>query len=148
EVGVRCVEVTLDGWDTHANNHVLHRERLAVLDPAFSALVGDLKDHGLLERTVVLCAGEFGRTPKINAAGGRDHWPNGFSLALAGACRRRGRREPGAAAARDRGGRETDDGARLANHVVRDDGPATADLVLNPLRRHRGGRLARRRKNV
>jgi uncharacterized protein (DUF1501 family) len=84
EVGVRCVEVTLTGWDTHANNHALHREQLAILDPAFAALVRDLRERGLLERTVVLCTGEFGRTPTINPAGGRDHWPNGFSLALAG----------------------------------------------------------------
>jgi uncharacterized protein (DUF1501 family) len=84
EVGVRCVEVTLDGWDSHANNHEIQRKNLTVLDPAFSALIIDLKEHGLLERTVVLCMGEFGRTPAINRLGGRDHWPNGFSLALAG----------------------------------------------------------------
>ena len=84
EVGVRCVEITLDGWDAHVNNHEIHRNRAAVRDPAFSALIRDLKARGLLERTVVLCAGEFGRTPKINVAGGRDHWPNGFSVAIAG----------------------------------------------------------------
>jgi uncharacterized protein (DUF1501 family) len=84
EVGVRCVEVTLDGWDTHANNHALTAKQVAILDPAFSTLVRDLRERGLLERTVVLCTGEFGRTPMVNAVGGRDHWPNGFSLALAG----------------------------------------------------------------
>jgi hypothetical protein len=84
EVGVRCVEVTLDGWDTHANNHALTRKRVEILDPAFAALLRDLKERKLLERTVVVCMGEFGRTPKINPLGGRDHWPNGFSLALAG----------------------------------------------------------------
>lgn len=84
ETGVRCVEVTLDGWDTHANNHSLQRKQAAVLDPAFSTLLGDLRDRKLLDKTIVLCMGEFGRTPKINAAGGRDHWPNGFSIALAG----------------------------------------------------------------
>jgi hypothetical protein len=84
EVGVRCVEVTLTGWDTHVNNHAQHRELLAVLDPAFSALTRDLRRRGLLSRTVVLCAGEFGRTPTVNPAGGRDHWPSGFSVALAG----------------------------------------------------------------
>jgi hypothetical protein len=91
EVGVRCVEVTLSGWDTHANNHALHKEQLAILDPAFAALVRDLRTRGLLERTVVLCTGEFGRTPTINPAGGRDHWPVGFSLALAGGGIRGGR---------------------------------------------------------
>jgi uncharacterized protein (DUF1501 family) len=84
EVGVRCVEVTLTGRDTHANNHALHRDLLTILDPAFAALVRDLRTRGLLERTVVLCTGEFGRTSQINPAGGRDHWPTGFSLALAG----------------------------------------------------------------
>ncbi len=84
EVGVRCVEVTLSGWDTHANNHAQHRDQLAILDPAFGALLRDLRERGLLERTVVLCAGEFGRTPTVNPAGGRDHWPMGFSVALAG----------------------------------------------------------------
>jgi uncharacterized protein (DUF1501 family) len=84
EVGVRCVEVTLSGWDTHANNHEGHRTQAAILDPAFSALIQDLKDRRLLSRTVVICAGEFGRTPGINPLGGRDHWPNGFSVVLAG----------------------------------------------------------------
>jgi hypothetical protein len=84
EVGVRCVEVTLAGWDTHANNHKLQREQVDVLDPALSALVHDLRERKLLDKTLVLCCGEFGRTPKVNVAGGRDHWPTGFSLALAG----------------------------------------------------------------
>ena len=84
EVGARCVEVTLNGWDSHANNHAIHRDQAAILDPAFSTLIRDLKDRDLLERTVVVCAGEFGRTPAINRLGGRDHWPNGFSIVLAG----------------------------------------------------------------
>jgi hypothetical protein len=84
EVGVRCVEVTLDGWDSHVNNHEIHKKRIAELDPAFGTLIRDLKERDLLKRTIVICAGEFGRTPKINPAGGRDHWPTGFSIALAG----------------------------------------------------------------
>ncbi len=84
EVGVRCIEVTLDGWDAHVNNHAIHREHLAILDPALSALLRDLRERDLLKRTLVVVAGEFGRTPAINAVGGRDHWPNGFSVALAG----------------------------------------------------------------
>ena len=83
-VGVRCVEVTLSGWDTHLNNHAGHQELLKPLDPALAALVRDLRRHGLLERTVVMCGGEFGRTPRINPANGRDHWPHGFTMALAG----------------------------------------------------------------
>ncbi|HZY87818.1 MAG TPA: DUF1501 domain-containing protein [Gemmataceae bacterium] len=91
EVGVRCVEVTLGGWDTHVNNHAQVRDLLAVLDPAFSALVRDLRERGLLGRTLVVCAGEFGRTPTVNGVGGRDHWPTGFSVALAGGGTRGGR---------------------------------------------------------
>jgi hypothetical protein len=84
EVGVRCVEVTLDGWDTHANNHAFCAANAAILDPAFSALLTDLRRRGLFEQTVVMCAGEFGRTPRVNRLGGRDHWPMGYSIALAG----------------------------------------------------------------
>jgi uncharacterized protein (DUF1501 family) len=78
------VEVTLDGWDTHANNHDLCQGRNEILDPAFAALIRQLKQRDLLNKTVVLCAGEFGRTPRLNPLGGRDHWPHGFSIALAG----------------------------------------------------------------
>src|SRR5262249_31768842 len=91
EVGVRCVEVTLDGWDSHANNHSIHNANNAILDPAFAGLIRDLKERDLLARTVVLCLGEFGRTPKLNPASGRDHWPHGFSLAIAGGGIRSGR---------------------------------------------------------
>ncbi len=76
--------MTLDGWDAHVNNHEIHKNRVAVLDPALGALIHDLKTRGTLDQTVILCTGEFGRTPKVNLAGGRDHWPNGFSLAIAG----------------------------------------------------------------
>ena len=84
EAGVRCVEVTLGGWDSHANNHEVHRRLVRELDPALAALLRDLERRGQLDRTVVLCGGEFGRTPRINPLGGRDHWPLGFSMALAG----------------------------------------------------------------
>ncbi|MFT5465632.1 MAG: hypothetical protein ACI8UO_000727 [Verrucomicrobiales bacterium] len=91
EVGVRCVEVTLQGFDSHINNHEAHTGLMKTLDPAFSALIADLKERGLLESTVVLCGGEFGRTPKLNGLEGRDHWPNGFSVAIAGGGIRGGR---------------------------------------------------------
>ncbi len=84
EVGVRCVEVTLDGWDTHAKNHDLTAGRVAILDPAFAALIRDLKRRDTLKDTLVLCMGEFGRTPRVNPLGGRDHWPHNFTAALAG----------------------------------------------------------------
>ncbi len=84
ETGVRCVEVTLPGWDSHLNNHEVHAERVGVLDPAFAALIRNLRERGLLDETIVICGGEFGRTPNVNPAAGRDHWPHGFSIALAG----------------------------------------------------------------
>ncbi len=84
EVGVRCVEVTLGGWDSHVANHELHDQRKRDLDPALAALIRYLVQHDRLSDTIVLCGGEFGRTPQVNPAGGRDHWPHGFSLALAG----------------------------------------------------------------
>jgi hypothetical protein len=86
EVGVRCVEVTLDGWDTHVNNHELVAARNQILDPAFAALLTELKNRKLLESTIVLWGGEFGRTPLIRGldGSGRDHWPHGFTVALAG----------------------------------------------------------------
>ena len=90
ETGVRCVEVTLNGWDTHANNHAFVAEQNAILDPALAGLIRELRARDRLKDTLVVCAGEFGRTPKINAADGRDHWPTGFSIALAGGGIRRG----------------------------------------------------------
>jgi len=84
QAGTRCVEITLNGWDTHLNNHATHKKLVATLDPALAALIADLKRNDLLDQTVVLCGGEFGRTPKINAGAGRDHWPHGFSMAVAG----------------------------------------------------------------
>ena len=84
EAGVRCVEVTLSGWDSHANNHEIQADRISVLDPALAAMIKDLKNRDLLDDTIVVCGGEFGRTPYMNVVGGRDHWPHGFSIALAG----------------------------------------------------------------
>ena len=84
EVGVRCVEVTLGGWDSHANNHDVTTRLKGTLDPAFAALIRDLAKRDTLKDTVVLCVGEFGRTPQLNALGGRDHWPHNFTAALAG----------------------------------------------------------------
>ena len=84
QAGVRCVEVTLSGWDTHVRNHELQAGQIDILDPAMAALIRNLKKRDLLDQTIVLCGGEFGRTPTLNAAEGRDHWPHGFSIALSG----------------------------------------------------------------
>ncbi|MEM9702908.1 MAG: DUF1501 domain-containing protein [Planctomycetota bacterium] len=88
---VPFVTVHSAGWDTHQNVASLASRypgdggaRLPALDRALSALIGDLSDRGLLEETLVLVMGEFGRTPRLNAAGGRDHWPNVFSVLMAG----------------------------------------------------------------
>jgi RNA polymerase sigma factor (sigma-70 family) len=84
EHGVPVVEVALGGWDSHSNNVDVVGKQCSKLDPAFAALLGDLKDRKLLDRTVIVWMGEFGRTPKINANDGRDHWSQGFSVVLAG----------------------------------------------------------------
>lgn len=75
-----------NSWDTHSDNDKGHRDRLApTLDRTLTALVEDLDERGLLSTTVVVAMGEFGRTPIINPALGRDHWPNCWSMAIAGA---------------------------------------------------------------
>jgi len=84
ENGVKFVEVQLDGWDTHGDNFNGVANLAKVLDPTLSALIRDLSDRGLLNDTLVLCMGEFGRTPKINEQQGRDHWSEAFSVLLAG----------------------------------------------------------------
>jgi hypothetical protein len=85
QLGVPVVEVSLGGWDTHGDNFQLTQKRCDVLDPAFAALVADLQERQLLDSTLIVWMGEFGRTPKINANKGRDHWPFCFSVVLAGA---------------------------------------------------------------
>ena len=84
EAGVKFVEVSLDGWDTHEDNFNKTEGLLRTLDPAFSTLVGDLTDRDLLDKTLVLWLGEFGRTLRINNDEGRDHFPNGWTAVLAG----------------------------------------------------------------
>ncbi|MCA9014367.1 MAG: DUF1501 domain-containing protein [Planctomycetaceae bacterium] len=84
EQGVHSIEVNLSGWDSHANNFTGHQTQAKILDPAFSSLLKDLKARDLLDSTIVLCIGEFGRTPKINPLEGRDHWPTGFSCVVGG----------------------------------------------------------------
>jgi hypothetical protein len=93
EAGCPFVTVTDDGWDTHQNIIRALREgyaggrdgKIPRLDQALSALLTDLVERRLLDETLVLVMGEFGRTPKLNTAGGRDHWPRAFSVLLAGA---------------------------------------------------------------
>lgn len=91
ERGVPFVEVTLSnapaapaGWDTHGDNFNQVRALCNVLDPAWATLLSDLKERGLLDTTTVVWMGEFGRTPRINAQRGRDHFPNAWTTVLAG----------------------------------------------------------------
>ncbi len=90
EAGVRCVEVELSGWDTHISNHELQSARCKQLDAALASTLAELKRRDLLEDTIVFCGGEFGPHTADQPAGGRDHWPHGFSVLLAGAGLRRG----------------------------------------------------------
>ncbi len=94
EEGVSFVEVNLSGadgtgngagWDTHTENFDQVSSLCRVLDPAWATLVNDLQQRGLLEDTLVIWMGEFGRTPKINENSGRDHWPGSWSTVLGGA---------------------------------------------------------------
>lgn len=84
ERGVSFVEVALDGWDTHANNFTGVERLSAILDKGFATLLADLRSRGLLEDTLIVCQGEFGRTPRINGNAGRDHWPASWAAVMAG----------------------------------------------------------------
>jgi hypothetical protein len=85
EAGVRCVTIDHSNWDTHDNNFsTLRRELLPALDQGIAALFRDLADRRILDRTLVVITGEFGRTPRINNNAGRDHWGPAFTVALGG----------------------------------------------------------------
>jgi hypothetical protein len=84
EEGVTFVEVRSNGWDTHAENFDRTGALAAQVDPAMATLIADLKERGLLDSTVVVWMGEFGRTPRINPRTGRDHYPRVFNAALTG----------------------------------------------------------------
>jgi hypothetical protein len=84
EAGVRFVSVTYGGWDMHANIGAGITNTLPFFDQAYSALITDLEERGMLDSTLVMISSEFGRTPKINQNAGRDHWPRVFSVVFAG----------------------------------------------------------------
>ncbi len=84
EHGVRFVEVSLHGWDTHSGNFVATPDLCEQLDQGLATLLTDLESRGLLKETLVVVATEFGRTPKINMSLGRDHYPKAFSGAMFG----------------------------------------------------------------
>ena len=84
ETGIPSIEVVLNGWDTHAENFPKVKELAGQVDQPFAYLLTDLKQRGLLETTLVIWMGEFGRTPKVNPRAGRDHYPRAFNVLLAG----------------------------------------------------------------
>ena len=85
EAGCRFVTVTDSGWDMHGGIFNSLDNKLPALDSAVSTLLTELDERGLLQDTLILVMGEFGRTPRLNADSGRDHWPRAFSVLLAGA---------------------------------------------------------------
>jgi hypothetical protein len=84
ESGVRFVTLTYGGWDLHGGIAGGTKSQLPQFDQAFAALINDLSAKGMLDSTLIMISSEFGRTPKINAGAGRDHWPKVFSVVLAG----------------------------------------------------------------
>ena len=85
QAGVRCVTVDHSNWDTHDGNFLTLKEQLLPkLDAAISTLFRDLADRGMLDTTLVIATGEFGRTPRVNKNAGRDHWGSAFTVALGG----------------------------------------------------------------
>jgi uncharacterized protein (DUF1501 family) len=90
EGGVRFVSLTAGSWDHHFNLKPGFESSMPSVDQAIAALIRDLDQRGLLDSTLVMVTSEFGRTPKFNATGGRDHWPRVFSTMLAGGGVKRG----------------------------------------------------------
>lgn len=84
EAGVRCVSLSWGGWDTHSDNFKNLARQLPRLDQAVSTLIDDLEARGMLDDTIILCWGEFGRTPRVNSSAGRDHWSRVASVLMAG----------------------------------------------------------------
>ena len=84
ESGATFVEVNQEGWDTHDNNFERTKTNNGTIDQPMAQLITDLKQRGMLDKTLVIWMGEFGRTPRINARAGRDHYPRAFNVALAG----------------------------------------------------------------
>ena len=109
EFGVPFVTVTYDGWDAHLDNFGRHRKLLAPLDNGLDAILTTLKSKGLLDRTLVVVMGEFGRTPKINVNAGRDHYPRVNWCLMAGGGVQAGRLIGGT----DEGGESPDDATNL-----------------------------------
>lgn len=89
-ITVNWSKLNADQWDTHKKNYSRLRQLLPPFDQGFAAFLEDLDQRGLLDTTLVICLGEFGRTPKINKDAGRDHWPDCYSVVMAGGGLQRG----------------------------------------------------------
>ena len=90
EAGVQCVKVNSYHWDTHSDNFNMHLNLVPQIDKPFAAIIDDLDDRGMFDNVLVVLMSEFGRTPKINSRIGRDHWPEAWSVVLAGSGIQRG----------------------------------------------------------
>tara|TARA_R110002096_G_scaffold169222_6_gene340774 strand:- start:115 stop:1485 length:1371 start_codon:yes stop_codon:yes gene_type:complete len=90
EAGARFVSLTYAGWDTHVQLREVYQTQMPAFDHAIAALINDLDERGMLDSTLIWVAHEFGRTPKVNASAGRDHWSRVFSMAMAGGGLNRG----------------------------------------------------------
>jgi arylsulfatase A-like enzyme len=84
EAGITFVEVQSSGWDTHGNELPTLKKLIPPVDQGMAALLADLRQRGLLDDTLVIWMGEFGRMPRINLTAGRDHFPKAFNMAMAG----------------------------------------------------------------
>jgi len=108
ENDITFVQVEHSNYDTHNENFNFHLEQLGEFDRSFSTLIGDLHDRGMLDSTLVVVMSEFGRTPRINARYGRDHWGTAWSVCLGGC-----RVQPGAVI-----GKTNDNGTAVADREV------------------------------
>jgi len=90
EAGARFVSLTYASWDTHVQLRETYQQQMPAFDHALAALINDLDERGMLDSTLIWVAHEFGRTPKVNASAGRDHWSKVFSMAMAGGGLKRG----------------------------------------------------------
>ena len=87
EAGVRVVSLTISDFDTHSKNFPRMRQMAPIIDQGLTALVDDLDERGMLDDVTIVAWGEFGRTPRINKNGGRDHWPRvSPALIVGGGC--------------------------------------------------------------
>ena len=109
EAGVTYIEVRSNGWDTHNDNFERIKTLAGGVVRGYAALIADLRDRGMLDRTMVLWMGEFGRTPRVNGRTGRDHYPRVFNLAISGGGVKGGQVI----------GSSTDDGSRVKDRPVK-----------------------------